>query len=79
VRAEAEVARLRAELEAQGARAVPAATVPPAPAAAPAPDPVRAEPASLYDLPLSTLVARYAPWRPRLWRGVRRRIARVRR
>jgi len=32
----------------------------------------------LVDLPLSTLVARYAPWRPRFWRGVARRINRLR-
>jgi len=47
-----------------------------------APSPVAAPPAApsgrLVDLPLSTLVERYAPWRPRFWRGVARRINRLR-
>ena len=80
-RAEATATRLAAELAA--ANAIPAAAAEPAPAVTQPTDAgvgaLAAEhPTSLYDLPLSTLVERYAPWRPRFWRGAKRRVDRLR-
>lgn len=63
--AEAALARLEAERAEQAARPEPVS-------------PAETPGGRLVDLPLSVIVARYAPWRPRFWRGAKRRVNRLR-
>ena len=84
-RAEALVAELRAAAAAVAPAAEPAPPDPappvaPVTSAAPVADPptgpadLAGTARRLYHLPLADLVGRYAPWKPRFWRGVKRRI-----